>query len=120
MKVIHVTWDMEKSFKNTGNLYLWVEHHRPIKKDKYYPHQFNNKSLDEFVKDYLGSVTFSPATLGLNFIVNKKGKYIPSPIISNLIDFEDTEVHSFNKAKLYALKVTSTLNFLKTLLNSDY
>ena len=115
MKVIHVTWNIEKSFKNTGNLYLWVEHHRPIKKDKYYPHQFNNKLLDGLVKTYLVGVAFSPTTLELDFIVNKKGKYIPSPIISNLIDFQDTEAHSFKKAKLYALKVTSTLNFLKTL-----
>jgi SNF2 family DNA or RNA helicase len=115
MKVIHVTWNVKKSFNNSGNLYLWIEHHKPIKKDKFYLYQLDNKGLDKFIEKYLNGITFIPAALELNLIANKKGAHIPSPIISNLIDFEDTNVSSFNKTKVHALKAISTLSFLKTL-----
>ena len=41
MKVIHVAWNVKKSFNNSGNLYLWIEHHKPIKKDKFYLYQLD-------------------------------------------------------------------------------
>ena len=115
MQVVHVAWKAKESFENNGNLYFWIEHHKEIKKKKYYPYQLTHKELDVFAGQYLSGLELIPETLELSFISNAEEESIPSPVISNIVDFKNIEVQGFQKSKVFGLKPTPALSFLKNL-----
>ena len=92
MYIIHLYWHHKGHlYKNDGNLKLWIEQSTPIKSSKTYPYQIESKQLLEWAANNF-NITISQTEVDTVYLpVNTSDKEIPSPVIANINNIEDTE-----------------------------
>ena len=119
MKLIHLFWqdkcvEKRNSFINSGALYLWIESNILSQKSGHYPYQSDPTSLKETCGE-LFSMAEQPSVATVFMPCNDKGHPIPSPLIANLCDLDDTECDQYQKQKLNVIEITQPIEFLKQL-----
>ena len=138
MQILHLFWQQTSAdFNNTGCLYLWFEQAKTLNdklclENNYYPYQSDNKSLANWFTDNFNR--FIPARLinkqmkriatvdelSVALPCNKNKQPIPSPIIANLNDLENTDYAKMAPFILNVIKVEDPLAFLKELNFQSY
>ena len=120
MYIIHLYWHHQnKPYINTGNLRLWIEQSTPIKSSKSYPYQMTPESLSAWFSNHF-ILERKPAKTNVYLPVNKDLKAIPSPVIANLNDIEDTLSNGFKEFLIHTIEVDYTIEFLKDLNFKSY
>ncbi|MDF1757835.1 MAG: DEAD/DEAH box helicase [Legionellaceae bacterium] len=115
MKLVHIFYQ-EKSehFINDGNLFLWIESSEVITEKYFYPYQL---SKDKLLDWYQSNIDVETNTITVEGYLpcSLQSKPIPSPLICNYCDIEETSHTSLNSFYLYAIEIDSPLSILKSL-----
>ncbi len=120
MNIIHLFWQQSSSgFGNTGKLYLWVEKDSKLNNKGLYPYQMKDDNLLEWVNiNFKG--TYKSKRVKVRFPCNSKGMVIPSPIIANLTNIDDTNHADLQTYSLNVVEIDSSIKFLKELNFQSY
>lgn len=140
MQIIHLFWQQTShDFNNSGCLYLWLEQaeipdSKQPQEGDLYPYQANIKQLttwfsDNFkhflpVKKRVGNkITYHDVAIKQHTLAlpcNKKKQAVPSPIIANLSDLDDSDYADMANFTLNVIKIEAPLAFLKDLNFQSY
>ena len=125
MKIIHVFYAQNTDgFFNDGQLYLWIETNRKLNKKGFYPYQINEDELSDWFQTNI-SFCKKPIITKAHFPCNSNNDAIPSPLICNYCDIEDTSHKKIDNFSLYTIEIETplyilkSLNFLKYYLDDD-
>jgi len=140
MRIIHLFWQQTgNDFNNDGSLYLWLEQANKLtgpagKNNKHYPYQAAVRPLASWFSEHFGR--FLPVkrqTLNKKILdapdiqqvtvqlpCDPAKQAIPSPIIANLNNLEESDVAELAPFILNVLKIDQPLAFLKELNFQSY
>lgn len=115
MKLIHLFYQQKpENFVNDGQLLLWVESSQIIKGKDDYPYQLKKEELTEWYQTNIATKA-NPIRVEVFFPCSKEEHPIPSPIMCNYCDIDDTEHKSLKPLALHAIEIESPLPTLKAL-----
>jgi SNF2 family DNA or RNA helicase len=120
MNIIHLFWQQTTTtFNNTGNLVLWIESDQVITKKTIYSYQLNEANLVDWLKTTVkGNYQFKKIKVKLP--CDQENKEIPSPIIANLNNINDTQYTNNRIFELNAIVIDEPIKFLKDLNFQSY
>jgi hypothetical protein len=115
MKLIHLFYQQKpENFVNDGQLLLWVESSQIIKGKDVYPYQLKKEELIDWYQTNIATKA-NPIRVEVLFPCSKEEHPIPSPIMCNYCDIDDTEHKSLKPLALHAIQIESPLPTLKAL-----
>ncbi len=138
MQIIHLFWQQSShEFNNSGCLYLWLEqakklNSRSAKQEHYYPYQAGDKVLsnwftenfNRFLPNKLINKRMLPhaeiEALSVNLPCDQAKQAIPSPVIANLNDLNNSDYAGMAAFTLKVIKIEQPLAFLKELNFQSY
>jgi len=115
MKLIHLFYQQKpENFVNDGQLLLWVESSQMIKGKDVYPYQLKKEELIDWYQTNIATKA-NPIRVEVLFPCSKEEHPIPSPIMCNYCDIDDTEHKSLKPLALHVIQIESPLPTLKAL-----
>ncbi len=115
MKLIHIFYQQKSEhFVNDGRLLLWVESNQIIKGKDFYPYQLKKEELTDWYQTNIETKA-NLIMVEVFFPCGKEEHPIPSPIICNYCDIDDTEHKLLKPFSIHAIEIESPLSILKSL-----
>lgn len=115
MKIIHVFYAQNTDgFFNDGQLHLWIETNQRLNMKGYYPYQLKANELSDWFQTNI-SLSKKTAITKANFPCNRSNDAIPSPLICNYCDIEDTNHKKIDSFSLNTIEIETPLHILKSL-----
>ena len=115
MKLIHIFYQQKSEhFVNDGRLLLWVESNQIIKGKNFYPYQLKTEELTDWYQTNIATKA-NLIMVEVFFPCSKEEHPIPSPIICNYCDIDDTEHKLLKPFSIHAIEIESPLSILKSL-----
>jgi len=140
MQIIHLFWQQTgNDFNNDGNLYLWLEKANKLtgpagKNNKHYPYQAAVRPLASWFSEHFGrflpvkrqtlnkKISHDPdmQQVTVQLPCDPAKQAIPSPIIANLNNLDESDVAELAPFILNVVKIDQPLAFLKELNFQSY
>ncbi len=120
MRIIHLFWQQSANgFKNMGKMYLWVEQDSVIKNKSLFPYQMEDTEIFEWMQEYFKG-SYTQSVIKARLPCNNDRAPVPSPVIANLNDLNNTEHHKAELFTLNTVEIDEPIKFLKELNFQSY